>query len=437
MSAVKVTAFEAENVKRIRAVELAPTPDGLTVIGGANGQGKTSVLDALAWALGGDRLKPSRAHREGSALPPRLRVELSNGIVVERSGKGSSLKVVDPSGNRAGQRLLDAVIEPLALDLPRFLGQTPKEKARTLLDAVGVGDRLADLERQEGELYAERTSVGQMERGKRAAGEEMRCHDGVPAEPLSAAELVEDLQAALARNAERGLARERLQAMEAEASRMAGERAELQARLSELSGRIAAHGAALAAAREGCDADGADEDTEALEASIAAVDEVNAKVRENQAREAALAEADGLKERYEGLTAEVERVRREKLALLEEAGLPLPELTVEDGELAYKGARWDCMSGSDQLKVATAIVRKLKPGCGFVLVDKLEQMDPVTLAEFGEWAEAEGLQVIGTRVSTGGECSVVIEDGKAVAPPAGEEAVAAGPAPATAWEWKE
>lgn len=69
------------------------------------------------------------------------------------------------------------------------------------------------------------------------------------------------------------------------------------------------------------------------------------------------------------------------------------------------------MSGSEQLRVATAIVRKLKPECGFVLVDKLEQMDADTMREFGEWAEGEGLQVIATRVSTGGECSIVIEDG--------------------------
>ena len=70
------------------------------------------------------------------------------------------------------------------------------------------------------------------------------------------------------------------------------------------------------------------------------------------------------------------------------------------------------MSGSEQLKVATAIIRCLKPECGFVLVDKLEQMDTVTLSEFGAWAESEGLQVIGTRVGTGDECSIVIEDGQ-------------------------
>ena len=72
------------------------------------------------------------------------------------------------------------------------------------------------------------------------------------------------------------------------------------------------------------------------------------------------------------------------------------------------------MSGSQQLMVATAIVRKLKPECGFVLIDKLEQMDQITLEQFGAWLEQEGLQAIATRVSTGEECAVIIEDGYSV-----------------------
>ena len=48
------------------------------------------------------------------------------------------------------------------------------------------------------------------------------------------------------------------------------------------------------------------------------------------------------------------------------------------------------------------------------LLDKLEQMDRKTLQEFGEWLEAEGLQAIATRVSTGDECSIIIEDGYVV-----------------------
>ena len=72
------------------------------------------------------------------------------------------------------------------------------------------------------------------------------------------------------------------------------------------------------------------------------------------------------------------------------------------------------MSGAEQLRVGTAIVRRLDPGCGFILLDKLEQMDVQTLAAFGQWLEAEGLQAIATRVSTGDECSVIIEDGRVI-----------------------
>ena len=81
------------------------------------------------------------------------------------------------------------------------------------------------------------------------------------------------------------------------------------------------------------------------------------------------------------------------------------------GVLTFNGQAWDNMSGSEQLKCAAAIVRKLNPECGFVLMDKLEQMDMDTLKDFGAWLEQEGLQVLATRVSTGDECAVIIEDG--------------------------
>ena len=65
-------------------------------------------------------------------------------------------------------------------------------------------------------------------------------------------------------------------------------------------------------------------------------------------------------------------------------------------------------------RVAVAIGRAIRPSCEFVLLDKTEHMDIETLKEFGAWVESEGLQVIATRVSTGDECSIVIEDGMIV-----------------------
>ena len=85
--AIKINSLELEHVKRIKAIKLEPSKNGLTIIGGRNEQGKSSVLDAIAWALGGNKFKPSRPQRDGSMTDPYLRVELSNGLIVERKGK--------------------------------------------------------------------------------------------------------------------------------------------------------------------------------------------------------------------------------------------------------------------------------------------------------------------------------------------------------------
>ena len=130
---IKISSLEVENVKRVRAVSLTPTSEGLTILGGKNGQGKTSVLDSIAWCLGGNKFMPSSPQRDGSTIPPHLKIKLSNGIVVERSGKNSSLKVIDPEGNKSGQTLLNEFISQFALDLPKFMQATGKEKADILL----------------------------------------------------------------------------------------------------------------------------------------------------------------------------------------------------------------------------------------------------------------------------------------------------------------
>ena len=118
---MKINKLEIENVKRVKAVKIEPTANGLTIIGGKNNQGKTSVLDAIAWALGGDKYRPSQAQREGSVIPPNLHIVMNNGLIVERRGKNSDLKVTDPNGKKAGQQLLNEFVEQLALDLPKFM----------------------------------------------------------------------------------------------------------------------------------------------------------------------------------------------------------------------------------------------------------------------------------------------------------------------------
>ena len=206
---MKINRLEIENVKRVRAVRLEPNENGLTVIGGRNGQGKTSVLDAIAWALGGESYRPSNPARKGSVIPPRLKVELSNGIIVERKGKNSALTVTDPKGDKAGQRLLDSFIEKLALDLPKFMQASNKEKANTLLQIIGVEDELNAMRNKEQQLYNRRYEIGRIADQKAKFAKEMKYFPEAPKEPVSAAELIKKQQEILAKNGENARKRQR------------------------------------------------------------------------------------------------------------------------------------------------------------------------------------------------------------------------------------
>lgn len=413
---MKINSLQIENVKRIKAVKIEPTANGLTVIGGKNNQGKTSVLDAIAWALGGERFRPSDPQREGSVLPPNLHIVMDNGLVVDRKGKNSTLTVTDPRGNKGGQTLLNEFVETLALDLPKFMEASGREKANTLLKILGVGEQLEELERQESSIYNERLTIGRIADQKEKYAKEQIYYADAPKDLISPSDLIQEQQEILARNAQR-------QQWKKDYDNILNE-IDIMTQKTEEYERVAREGREKIRELEAKLKDAAKsprelqmESTEELEASIANVEEINRKVRANLDKSKAEDDARIYRDQYSELTDQLGQIRQKKVDLLKSARLPLPGLSVEDGELTYQGQKWDNMSGSQRLMVSTAIVRQLNPKCGFVLLDKLEQMDVDTLQEFGLWLEQEGLQAIATRVSTGDECSIIIEDGMVASAP--------------------
>lgn len=410
---LKINKLEIENVKRVKAVKLEPSENGLTIIGGDNGQGKTSVIDAIAWALGGDRYRPSQAQRSESVIPPNLHIVMNNGLVVERKGKNSDLKVTDPSGKKAGQQLLNEFVEHLALDLPKFMESSNKEKANILLRIIGVGDQLTALEKEEADLYNERLILGRVADQKKKYAKEQIFYPDAPKELVSPTELIRQQQDILAKNGENQRKRDQVTRLQNSVAFLTQEveviKTQLQKKEEELAEAKTSLNIAMMSAQ-----DLQDKSTVELEANIANIEEINRKVRANLDKDKAEEDAKEYERQYLDMSKQIEEVRQKKTDLLNSAELPLPDLSVQDGELIYKGQKWDNMSGADRLKVSAAIVRKLNPNCGFVLMDKLEQMDLKTLQEFGQWLKQEELQVIATRVSTGSECSIIIEDGYVV-----------------------
>jgi DNA repair exonuclease SbcCD ATPase subunit len=407
---MKITAIALENVKRCKAIQFSPKPSGTTVIGGNNAAGKTSILDAIVFALGGEKMRPSNLKRDDSIGNPIIHIETDDGLIIERRGKNSELHVTDSTGRRAGQTLLDSLVSKFALDLPKFMNASVKEKTQMLLDLIPEKEALMKLDNDYKAKENTRLMVGREADKKEKAAEDLPFYEDAPEEQLSISELLTKQQEVLARNGARAKARAELENNKNLLEHLKAEANRLSRELENVNGRITETEFAISAANE----IDADEDTTDLEKNIADFESVNERVKANAARAERIAEASDLRAQYNSLTSELADIKKARVALLQNANLPYPGLSInaESGELTLNGKSWDCMSGSQQLVVAASVASRMNPKCRFVLLDKTEQLDAESMAEFDKWCEAQDIQCICTRVSTGGECSLIIVDGE-------------------------
>ena len=488
---MKLLSLDCSDVKRIKAVHLEFNEKGLTIIGGDNRQGKTTSLEAILYALGGESYRPVNFKREGSIEDGFIRLIFDDGMIVERSGKNAALKVIDSTGKKQGQSLLNALISKIAIDLPRFLNAPDGEKAKVLLELLGIGDKLKELDTQEQDKYQERTLVGRQYEQKDKAVKELPFYADVPDEEVSSVELTKQLGEVMKRNAATKAAVERIESNKAELGRLVERGEKLSSDREALDGQATAQKAqvesnakhrldsiesqikelmrqkaqvaaekdqqlkviddTVVAQKKAFDTqikenesaietltdeivkseniDTSLEDTSALEKAIQDCEGTNAKVRANRERQAKVDESVALKNEYDKYTAEIEDIRKQRLALLDGADLPYPGLSVKDfGKgpvITLNGIPWSDCSGSEQLIVSAAIAFAMKPECKFALMDKFEQFDLKSLDAFDKWLIEHDRQVIATRVSTGNECAFIIEDGYVV----GQEGLVINKAP--------
>ena len=415
---VKILSFEAENFKRIRAIRFEPTENGLTVIGGNNAEGKTSVLDAIAFALGGKKFAPAHPTRDGSVIPGRIELTLSNGLVVTRKGKNASLTVTDPEGRKAGQALLDSFVSTFALDLPKFMASSDKDKVSVLLTTIGIEEDLAVADYAIQSAYNERAFKRKLMDEAKAKAASLPSYDDAPNEEISMSDLTAELAAANEGNRKRHDSIMKADALSQEAARAQSDIEQMRDQIRQLEKRIEARQTEMQTAARNAEAIREflpnEVDTDPITARIERVGELNARYQANQKAVEAHFDAEAKESEFKAAEAALASAREAREKLLDPEKMPVKGLTVEDGALCYNGHPWAEMSGAEQLVVAAAIVQKTAPDCGFILMDKMEQMDARTLDRFGKWAGEHGLQIIATRVSTGGECSIIIEDGEVV-----------------------
>lgn len=474
---MKIVKLVSENVKRLTAVAIEPGEGALVTIGGKNGAGKSSVLDSIAYALGGKELIPAVPIRAGER-EARVMVDLGD-VVVTRTfrrdivacatcghnaenhskagGYGCQVQV-DPEGelcpcallvpvwgetrssltvkNKEGavypspQAMLDKLLGRLTFDPLAFARQAqeePRRAAETLRKLTNLD--FAPLEARRKALFDERTLANRTAKAIEGQLAGMARHEGVPAEVIGNDAVQAELEAAehLRRQAQtkNAAAREADRSFIELSTIQSGEEKELEAlkaQVARLEQRIASRHDELKSAIERralalTEAELAMRlvpDVAAINARLAEIAVTNQRVRENAQYAERLEQLARAEAEAERLTDEIAALDAQKAAALAAAPFPISGLGLGDEGVLFGGVPLEQASSSEQLRVSVAIGLALNPSLKVLLVRNGNLLDEDGIAALAEMAAAAGAQVWMEFVTADAAgVTVMIEDGHA------------------------
>lgn len=402
-----IVRLTAANVKRLRAVTI--TPDGnMVVLSGRNGQGKTSVLDCIEYAIGGGKdicAEPVRRGEDSAEIVCDL-----GDLVVRRrfvAGGGTTVEVTDRNGLRfpSPQKVLDELYSRLSFDPLDFARQEAKAQLDTLRGLLGLD--FSEQDRRHDGLYAERTAVNREHKAAVARLQAMPEHAGIPAAPLSAGDLAGEVQRAQTHNAEVTRRRDRMAAIDTRARQLQAEIDALATEYQDL-------------ARKPADVI----DVAPLIARLTNLDQTNAKVRANQQRAEVAAAVEAKKKQSDELTAQIDAIKTQKAERIAAAQMPVPGLSFGDAGVLLNGLPLDQASAAEQLRVSVAIGLAMNPRLRVLLIRDASLLDQDSVRMVAEMAQQAGGQLWLERVETDQATTVVIDDGQVME--AAQEPVAHG-----------
>lgn len=414
---MKIIRLTAENVKRLRAVQIEP--DGnVVILSGRNGQGKTSVLDSIWFALGGgpatkETSKPVRDGEDHASVT----LDLGDFVVVRTwSGDKTTLKVTAKDGANypSPQKFLDEKLGALSFDPLAFAHQEPKTQVATLLDLVDLPFDPDELAVRRRVLYDERTDVGRslrQEEARLAAFPELP--DDLPESALSSAAILEEQEAWRIEVAQYESLENELDGLVELIREKESDVVELTRQLQlakDVQDRAAREREAKAAVF------GAMERPEPIDwrEKLSEVEEVNERVRTRNERDEARQVVEALKERAASKTAAITAIDEQKATALAEATMPVDGLSFDDDGVIYNGVPFIQCSSAEQLRVSLAMAMALNPTIRVIRVSDGSLLDSENMRIIEEMAVANDFQCWIERVDESGEIGFVIEDGSVV-----------------------
>jgi hypothetical protein len=412
-----IVKLESENIKRLKAVSITPQ-DNMVTIGGQNAQGKSSVLDSIAYALGGKRAVCDRPIREGQDRA-RVVCELDDLVVTRTFTKsgGGTLTVSNRDGTRhtSPQRILDQLTGKLTFDPLEFCRMEPRAQLETLKALVGLD--FTDMDRERQDLYDARTQVNREIKRVRAALQDMPVHHDLPDEEVTVSELMAELKSRQDTNRANQAKRDELRSLDGRITKGREYVSDLKAQIDELQRKLNSAQGQLDHLQDCRDTLQEEVDTLADQEEQEILDrmenaqEVNRKIQEEKARLKAHEEHGTLETRAQALTNEIQAIDQAKAKALREASFPVDGLSFDDSGVLLNGLPFSQASQAEQLRVSVAMGFAQNPELKVLLVRDGSLLDGNSLNLLDQMAMDHDGQVWIERVGEGDQCAVIIEDG--------------------------
>lgn len=418
----RIVEFQAENIKKLKVVVIKPTGPLVQLTGG-NGEGKTSVLDSILYALAGTEDLPSQPIRRGADKGAIL-IDLGDYKVLRKfTPSGNVLIVEGKNGARfqKPQQMLDAMFGNLSFDPLAFTRMKPKDQGDQLRSLVQLDVDPNAIDTLNREDYETRTGVNREVKRLEAQIAGISVVGELPADPIDVTGLIAELEQAGTKNAQISSS---IVVRTGVLNRIVQYRADAQELLDKAARLRLEADQEEAKAKAKYDAADADEkqiaatpiaqpiDTQELREQIENARATNAQISkrtEKETLQAALAEQT---KRAESLTEAIKGREAEKAQAIAKANMPVEGLGFENGEVMYNGLPFNQASGAEQLRVSCAIAMASNPEVRIIRITDGSLLDDKSLEIIKKMAIARDYQIWIERVDTSGKIGIVMEDGE-------------------------
>jgi energy-coupling factor transporter ATP-binding protein EcfA2 len=425
----ELIGLEAENIKALKAVKLGFKGHSLVVVGGNNAQGKTSLLDSIAIALGGKKHEPEEVIRRGeshgrvvldldevttSDNPIGLKVTV---VFTKKAGRKLVLEAKDGSVFRSPQEIFDRFISRLTFDPLEFVRMDKEKQVEVVRKMAGID--FEQLDSEYNGLYQQRRDLNRDLKGAEAVAEKIGVSHVMQTEPIDIGALISQRDQIVAENRKNDERKAKVERLGMEIAAKWVQLKEVQGQIEQLQAKelVLSHeahemeekfndfsGRALLLTWT---------DTTHIDQQIFQAQEINAFVEKKKFRDEQLSKVKSIQEQVDSIEGRMEKLKEQKARTFSQAHYPVPGFKIDpDGCLFYQDLPFSQASGMQQIDVAIDMALAINPRLKLALVREGSIIDLDNLKRIHERVESMGGKLIMERTGKSDEMSVIITNGE-------------------------